>query len=868
MLGEKSAKTLLAAPAAHAVWSGRRARSVRNRAVANLFLGCCLVIAGTFAAVVLAPGSAGAGTPATTWTQKTPATSPSARSFASMAYDPAIGKTVLFGGYDGDFGLADTWTWNGTTWTQLYPATSPPARDYASMAYDPTTGNVVLFGGYGDGALSDTWTFDGSNWTQQFPDGGPAARGGASMAYDSATGNMVLFGGYEGEGGDLSDTWVWDGSNWTEQLPGTSPPARDSASMAYDPASGNMVLFGGYSDSVDSGVSDTWVWDGNNWTEQSPPTSPAARDSAPMAYDPATGNMVLFGGYEGEGGDLSDAWVWAGNNWTELSPATSPGARDGSSMSYDPATGKLLLFGGEGPSGGEGYSQLADTWIYGSAFPGVSVPYSCTVSGFGSTTIHTVVSESPAPPSSVDAGGTFQTAPAAEVTLPAQVLNHFIAMGATSLTVASQSTAIDGRSSVGGPLSGAVRPNVEAASASNLPQSDTALVAGAPYTYDTTYNPVTFQTGEGTGKVYLTPGPISAEVTFVIHGSPVSESVSCTPPSGVKALGSTTVNPPPATPTFQVPTSTPPLQNQVSAGTDGGWGATVSNTSTARITGLTATVNVTDHGSPISYDLAGMAASGTNCSSAGSGKVTCPLRNLVVGASDSLDVLVKTSGLASGVVITGSATITSSNASSHATTLGSIGVVVVQSGSGTEAVAAPGIPVVSTKKPLKTAKASVTLTLPTKRIRKPGAHQAAAMALAVPLAGTTSTSPPPVAVTLKSLPASAEPALCPPAGSVECYGHIVQATGNFSAYTNKKAPIVAVLKFFYGLRVPAGTLAMLKPNGRTVVKLPRCTKSITGYNTPCVNGPEQTLGSAAHDSLYAQDTVYFTGADPIMGRRG
>ena len=38
------------------------------------------------------------------------------RDYASMAYDPATGQLVLFGGYDGGF-LDDTWTWNGTTWT-------------------------------------------------------------------------------------------------------------------------------------------------------------------------------------------------------------------------------------------------------------------------------------------------------------------------------------------------------------------------------------------------------------------------------------------------------------------------------------------------------------------------------------------------------------------------------------------------------------------------------------------------------------------------------------------------------------------------------------------------------------------------------
>jgi len=316
-----------------------------------------------------------------------------------------------------------------------------------------------------------------------------------------------------------------------------------------------------------------------------------------------------------------------------------------------------------------------------------------------------------------------------------------------------------------------------------------------------------------------------------------------------------------------VPASTPPLQNQVTAGTDGGWGATIANTSTVPVTGLSAAVTVSDGGPALAFDLTGMAASGTTCSSVGTGKITCPLRNLAAGASVALDVLVRTTGLATGVAITGSATITSANASSHATTLGTIGVIVVQSGNSAKAVAAPGIPVVSTKKPLKTAKASITLTLPSKKIRKPAASRAVAMALAVSLAGTTSTAPPPVAVTLESLAPSAEPALCPPTGTTRCEGNIIQAVGNFSAYVNKKAPIVAVLRFFYGLKVPAGTVYFLKPNGKTVDKLAACKKSTTGYNTPCVEGPETIGGSGAHGTLYAQDTVYFTGTDPAMGRR-
>ena len=196
---------------------------------------------------------------------------------------------------------------------------------------------------------------------------------------------------------------------------------------------------------------------------------------------------------------------------------------------------------------------------------------------------------------------------------------------------------------------------------------------------------------------------------------------------------------------------------------------------------------------------------------------------------------------------------------------GPLGIVVVQGGNGTTAVAAPGISLASTKAPLTTAKASVSLTLPTTKIKK--ASRAEQLAFEASSAGTTLVTPPPVAVTLESLAASKEPALCPPTGSLKCEGNIIQAVGNFAAYTNKQVPIVAVLKFFYGLRVPAGTVYMLKSNGKSVVKLPTCVKSTKGYNTPCVSGKEVTGGAAAHDSLYAQDTVYFTGTDPAMGRR-
>jgi hypothetical protein len=56
-----------------------------------------------------------------TWKQLSPATRPPACVGASMAYDPATGQLILFGGAinSGRKLFGDTWTWNGTTWSQL-----------------------------------------------------------------------------------------------------------------------------------------------------------------------------------------------------------------------------------------------------------------------------------------------------------------------------------------------------------------------------------------------------------------------------------------------------------------------------------------------------------------------------------------------------------------------------------------------------------------------------------------------------------------------------------------------------------------------------------------------------------------------------
>ncbi len=78
---------------------------------------------------------------------------------------------------------------------------------------------------------------------------------------------------------------------------------------------------------------------------------PAARTGAAMAYDPATGDVVMFGGTGSDGQVLAGTWLWDGSGWSEAGPADSPPARYGAEMAWDPQSQRLILLGGTGGSG-------------------------------------------------------------------------------------------------------------------------------------------------------------------------------------------------------------------------------------------------------------------------------------------------------------------------------------------------------------------------------------------------------------------------------------------------------------------------------------------------------------------------------------
>jgi len=129
--------------------------------------------------------------------------------------------------------------------------------------------------------------------------------------------------------------------------------------MAYDQATHETVLFGGFGNP--EYYVDTWACR-NGWTKLAPASSPSARSGPGMVWDGAAENIVLFGGLSSDGTSLNDTWTWDGSTWTQQFPAASPSPRR-TTIAYDDPTRTVVLFGGDSTNN----AAYNDTWTWNGA---------------------------------------------------------------------------------------------------------------------------------------------------------------------------------------------------------------------------------------------------------------------------------------------------------------------------------------------------------------------------------------------------------------------------------------------------------------------------------------------------------------------
>ncbi len=235
---------------------------------------------------------------------------------------------------------------------------SPCPRSGHRMVYDKQLQLVILFGGWSsqEKYLDDTWTWDGVKWEKlNIP--APSPRSWFGMAYDDQQQRVLLFGGRDSLGRSLSDTWQFKDRIWTELFTDHNPGARDHFSMDYNPVSGNLLVYGGFDAGREIDHTDTWEFDGKDW-KRIAITGPNAWSTQNMAFDQSSQKIILFGGMDSTLTIFRSTWSWEDNSWAKLSFPEVEG-RTHFSLIYDPVNECLIRFGGKNQE----RMAFADTWL-------------------------------------------------------------------------------------------------------------------------------------------------------------------------------------------------------------------------------------------------------------------------------------------------------------------------------------------------------------------------------------------------------------------------------------------------------------------------------------------------------------------------
>ena len=299
------------------------------------------------------------------WTRLVPTgTPPSPRQSASMVFDAAGNRAVVFGGSnppsDPSY-LSDVWALSlgGTlAWYRLTPAGTPPSARYEHVAVmDEARRRMLVFAGRGLNLISTSDTYalslgpEAPAWTNLGATN-VTARYGHAGVIDPVTDRLIVDGGAYG-GTRLVETLalpLGGTPTWQTLSPvgiPPSPPARYRAAPLVDPVTDQLLIQGGQETYLSTGndPNDLWSWplgsESPAWTrlrEHLPGNSSA------VILDPLRRRQMRF--FAGSTGVQAMPLDVPGD-WTAVTVAgTAPPTRTEYSLAYDPLRDRILLSGG------------------------------------------------------------------------------------------------------------------------------------------------------------------------------------------------------------------------------------------------------------------------------------------------------------------------------------------------------------------------------------------------------------------------------------------------------------------------------------------------------------------------------------------
>ena len=317
---------------------------------------------------------------ANSWTNKTGATRP-LRMFGTMAFDSRRNVSVLFSGqaYDMDlasfFTINETWEYDGTDWTNVTGSVDgePSARASVGMVYDSKRGVMVLAGGddiNNGNDLADTWAYDGTSWVNENLNFTGARNTVSSLVFNPDLNYTFLF-----FGSNFYDASYYDDIQYNDIQETNITPAMADVFLTYG---GYRLLF---EEPWYETFNETWIFNysSKEWTNISDLTSsyPKGVSGYGISYDPVLQGAILFGGSTIDdsafctdvGYQSDETWLFNGSDWVNLAPSSSPPPLMFPSMVYDAVRNVTILYGGLKPvcAGSCVCVPSGETWEYASS---------------------------------------------------------------------------------------------------------------------------------------------------------------------------------------------------------------------------------------------------------------------------------------------------------------------------------------------------------------------------------------------------------------------------------------------------------------------------------------------------------------------
>jgi hypothetical protein len=261
----------------------------------------------------------------------------------------------------------------GAHWSLITGVSGPSQRRENPGAASST--KFFVFGGKsgnsGGAWMNDLWEYEpiAKSWkelTANGAAGSPLKRDQAGVCFDPGRQKLIVFGGNTWNG-VKNDTWEFDfkTGTWKDITPATgNPPARRFHSIAFDPNSGNIILFGGW-DANKVHLNDTWMLiAGSSWIKLSTTGVPSTRRQHHLVTRPDFRDILLVAGQNSTmtapAKWRTDVWRFTGLDWKQIKTTTSPAAVVGNSAAYDSVRQRLVMPGGNGINGGSPTGELSE----------------------------------------------------------------------------------------------------------------------------------------------------------------------------------------------------------------------------------------------------------------------------------------------------------------------------------------------------------------------------------------------------------------------------------------------------------------------------------------------------------------------------